>query len=134
MIKKKTAARIAKEFLDVRNPDRWDEKGEIPESVSFEDTEYVVDDGTKVTLALTKNAWGWAHECEKTGENGTIIYESEGIHTEDDIIKTLLEACGYRYPLQVVTDFAEELDENGYVCQANLEALKNIMEDIEVRK
>lgn len=100
-MKRETAEKIAKDFLNQMNPEMWDGNGEKPESVNTKIWEYDLceHDFLDVGIEYNNEEKTWEHCCEIVDKKSglmTEILHGYGIDSYFNLADTIEDICqGY---------------------------------------
>ena len=97
MMKRETAGKIAKDFLNQMNPEMWDGNGEKPESFDNRAWEYPLTNEVNLEITFVNNEEdGWCHYCDLVCASDDASFDmlsGYGIDSVQNIIDTVLDLC-----------------------------------------
>lgn len=97
MMKRETAEKIAKDFLNQMNPEMWDGNGEKPESFDNRALEYPLTNEVNLEITFVNNEEdGWCHYCDLVCASDDASFDmlsGYGIDSVQNIIDTVLDLC-----------------------------------------
>ena len=96
-MKRETAEKIAKDFLNQMNPEMWSGNGNRPTSFDNRAWQYPLTNEVNLEITFVNNEEdGWCHYCDLVYESDNSSFDmlsGYGINSVQNIIDTVLDLC-----------------------------------------